>query len=214
MRFFVGAALLVTAQTFTLTQNDGPTKCAEEDMIKKGDHVSMHYNLSIDESSKSGKAGLTLDSTTWPKRQILTKKIGVGLMIPALDKGLIGVCKDANVTLIAPPEEAYGEKGVGGVSNQGVPPGATVKFDIKVVFVQDLPEPPSLFAEMDLDNDHKLTPDEIVKGLQRSDPSVTLASIETLLIHEDKNQDGFVSWDEFTMGPKGHTPPWANKDEL
>lgn len=133
-------------------------------------------------------------------------KIGVGAVIPGWDQGLIGLCKGAKAILVIPPDMGYGEKGAG----DDIPAGATLNFDVEVMTLTTPPEEPSLFAELDVNEDDRLSPAEVLAFFQKRNPDM-MALPEGLMENEDNDKDGFISWDEFS-GPKGKTPP--KKDEL
>ena len=80
--------------------------------------------------------------------------------------------------------------------------------------VAKAPPRPNLFAELDVDEDGYLTPEEILVHFKKQDPEAAEVP-EGLMEHEDKDKDGKVSWDEFS-GPKGDAPPSGKgkKDEL
>jgi hypothetical protein len=127
-------------------------------------------------------------------------------VIKGWDEGLIGLCKGAKATLVIPPEMGYGASGAGG----DIPGGATLKFDVEVMNIAEAAPEPNLFAELDVNEDGKLSTDEILAHFQKRDPS-TKELPAGLMDQEDKDKDGFVGWDEFS-GPKGTAPP--TKDEL
>ena len=127
-------------------------------------------------------------------------------VIPGWDQGLIGLCKGAKAILVIPPDMGYGEKGAG----DDIPGGATLNFDVEVMTLTTPPEEPSLFAELDVNEDARLSPAEVLTFFQKRNPDM-MALPEGLMEKEDTDKDGFISWDEFS-GPKGKTPP--KKDEL
>ncbi|CAE7528443.1 FKBP3 [Symbiodinium microadriaticum] len=155
----------------------------------------MHYTGTIDESSATGVKGKQFDSSI-PRGQTFDFQLGAGRVIKGWDEGLVGLCKGAKATLIVPPEEGYGDRGAGGE----IPGGATLRFDVEVVdFGGDAPPEPNLFKELDTSGDGKLSKDEVLaffvsQGKNELPPG--------LWESEDKNKDGFLSWDEFS-GPKG-----------
>ena len=100
----------------------------------------------------------------------------------------------------------YGEKGAG----DDIPGGATLNFDVEVMTLTTPPEEPSLFAELDVNEDDRLSSAEVLAFFQKRNPDM-MALTEGLMENEDNDKDGFISWDEFS-GPKGKTPP--KKDEL
>lgn len=98
-----------------------------------------------------------------------------------------------------PPEMGYGEEGAGGV----IPGGATLNFDIEVVAIsEDEPAGPNLFEMLDKNADGKLSLEEIEAFFEAQGAPMP----EGLMEDEDKDKDGFVSWEEFG-GPKGKAPP-------
>merc|ERR1719424_1372789 len=146
LRFIAAVALFVTARAAsepTVIVHDAPTTCADEDKIVKGKMIAVHFNITIDKSSAVGykEPVLIIDSTRFPRRKQYVTKIGVGAAIPAWDKGLIGLCNGANLTLIAPPELAYGDTGARGERHR-IPPNATLNFYMQVMHVWEAsPEP-------------------------------------------------------------------------
>ena len=91
-----------------------------------------------------------------------------------------------------------------------IPGGATLNFDVEVMSVDEAAPEPNLFADLDVSpKDGKLSPEEVLAHFQKQDPSVTKIP-DGLMEQEDKDKDGFITWEEFG-GPKGTAPP---KDEL
>jgi FKBP-type peptidyl-prolyl cis-trans isomerase len=108
------ALLASTAQGagLTVTQTGGPTEC--EERTAAGQHLSMHYTGTIDESSATGVKGSQFDSSI-PRGKTFDFPLGGGRVIRGWDEGLVGLCKGAKATLIIPPEMGYGDAGEGGV---------------------------------------------------------------------------------------------------
>jgi hypothetical protein len=204
--------LLITkihaATELSVTVYEGPTDCAEENKVRKGKSLTMHYTGSIDESSETGEIGKVFDSSH-NRGKAFEFTFGVGQVIKGWDHGLKGLCKGAKATLVIPPIMGYGARGAGGT----IPGGATLKFDVEVVGISDIedvsPEDePNIFGWLDENNDGKLSKEEIeayFSGQGREMP-------HRFMEEEDKDGDGFVSWDEFS-GPKGSAPADV-KDEL
>lgn len=178
-----------------LNQYDGPTDCDDEDRIMVFDFVEIHYNGTIDESSKTGEKGKEFE-TTRDRDAIHKFQIGEGIVMPGWEKGLIGVCKGAWVHLIIPPELGYREEGL----DHLVPPNATLHYDIHVVEVSDNPPlPPNIFQQIDKDGSGLLTKKEMQDYFQLK---LSKDMPKGLWEEEDVDGDGFVTWAEFN-GPKG-----------
>mmetsp|Transcript_4138 Transcript_4138/g.9395 ORF Transcript_4138/g.9395 Transcript_4138/m.9395 type:complete len:210 (+) Transcript_4138:76-705(+) len=174
-------------------------ECEDSEKVKPGDYLSMHYTGTIDESSPSGEKGEKFDSSR-DRDSTFDFTIGVGQVIKGWDEGIVGLCKGAKATLIVPSEYGYGEVGAG----DKIPGGATLNFDVEVVDITDPPErppTPNIFKQIDTDGDQKLSLEEITAYFKTMDKDVP----DGLMDSEDKDGDGFVSWDEFS-GPKGDSP--------
>mmetsp|Transcript_1891 Transcript_1891/g.3006 ORF Transcript_1891/g.3006 Transcript_1891/m.3006 type:complete len:202 (-) Transcript_1891:154-759(-) len=187
-------ALLATAMAggLTVTQTGGPTDCAEK--TAPGHHLSMHYTGTIDESSATGIPGKQFDSSI-PRGKTFDFNLGGGQVIKGWEEGLVGLCKGAKATLIIPPEMGYGARGAG----NDIPGGATLRFDVEVVDFGEGPPQRNLFKELDTNADGKLTQEEILAFFVSQGKNELP---DGLWEHEDKDKDGFVSWEEFS-GPKG-----------
>ncbi|CAJ1939057.1 unnamed protein product [Cylindrotheca closterium] len=192
------SSMATAATEFSINVYEGPTECDDENKVKVGDSLSMHYTGTIDESSETGEKGMQFDSSR-DRGNTFDFKIGQGMVIKGWDEGLIGVCKGAKATLVIPPDMGYGAQGAG----DAIPGGATLNFDVEVVEISDKdPEQPNLFEMLDEDGDGKLSKPEIEAFFVNQGGTMP----DGLWEDEDKDKDGFVSWEEFT-GPKGASPP-------
>merc|ERR1712032_1492686 len=194
----------VSEQDVKVTQYEGPKEC--ERRTKKGDFLSMHYTGKIDETSKTGEKGKKFDSSR-DRGQTFDFKLGAGNVIRGWDEGLVNLCKGAKATLVISPDYGYGARGAGG----DIPGGATLNFDVEVVDIKDAPAEsaapkPNIFNEIDGlaggEVDGLLTVEELTAYFKKHGRELP----DDLMTHEDKNEDGKVSWDEFS-GPKGDTDP-------
>jgi FK506-binding protein 14 len=178
----------------TVTQTAGPTEC--EVKTAPGMHVSMHYTGSIDASSATGTAGKQFDSSI-PRGKTFDFQLGAGKVIKGWEEGLVGLCRGAEATLVIPPEMGYGDRGAG----NDIPGGATLHFDVQVVdFSSNAPPAPNLFKELDIaPQDGKLSEGELLTYFAKHGEGKIP---DGLWENEDKNKDGFISWEEFG-GPKG-----------
>lgn len=191
------------AADLVIDQYEGPTECEDDQKVKSGDHLSMHYTGTIDESSLTGEKGKKFDSSR-DRGDTFDFQIGQGRVIKGWDQGIVGLCKGAKVNLVIPPELGYGESGAGA----DIPGGATLKFDVEVVDITEgPPPPPNYFEKIDTDGDGYLSEEEITAFFKTMGREVPEELWET----EDKDNDRRISWEEFS-GPKGDAPP--QKEEL
>ena len=79
---------------------DGVKECSDDDKVKKGDYLSMHYTGTIDESSETGEKGKKFDSSR-DRGATFDFQIGMGSVIKGWDEGIIGLCKGAKATLVS-----------------------------------------------------------------------------------------------------------------
>jgi hypothetical protein len=197
----LAATLVASASAATelkVTVTEGPTECEGLEKVAVGNYLSMHYTGTIDESSEYGERGAVFDSSI-PRGQTIDFEIGVGRVIPGWDEGLIGLCKGAKVTLVIPPEMAYGDEGAGGE----IPGGATLNFDVEIVDIAaEAPPAPNFFKMIDSSEDGIINKDEIAQYFKSKGMEVP----EGLWKDEDQDGDGLITWDEFS-GPKGDVDP-------
>ena len=88
----------------------------------QGDSVQVRYTGKL----LSGKVfdSNTADGITFP--------VGVGMVIPGWDDGILRLKKGDKATLLVPSELAYGEQGVPG----SIPPNSVLAFDIELLNVK------------------------------------------------------------------------------
>ena len=93
---------------------------------------------------------------------------------------------------------------------QGVRGDTTLRYDVEIVDIQ--PPIPNDFIKIDTNKDWEISYDEAKKYFDGLGQQVDL---DALFKDEDKDGDGFISWEEFT-GPKGGEPPpkKPTKEEL
>mmetsp|Transcript_853 Transcript_853/g.1075 ORF Transcript_853/g.1075 Transcript_853/m.1075 type:complete len:221 (-) Transcript_853:202-864(-) len=182
-----------------------PESC--ERKTKDGDYLSMHYTGTIDESSENGDKGSKFDSSV-DRGTPFSFQLGVGRVIKGWDQGLTDMCIGEKRTLIISPEMGYGSSGAGGA----IPGGATLNFEVECLDITDsapAQEQPNIFGQIDADDDSFLTKEELLGWFKTAQGLDSIP--DGLFEHEDKDEDGKISWDEFS-GPKGSKP--ADKDEL
>jgi len=74
------AAPALAATELKVDVYEGPTECADEDKVKAGSYLEMHYTGTIDESSETGEKGKQFDSSR-TRGQTFDFQIGQGMVI-------------------------------------------------------------------------------------------------------------------------------------
>jgi len=195
---WVSVSMLLTrglADKLEVEVYEGPKECDASNLVQSGKYLQMHYTGTIDETSKAGTPGKQFDSSR-DSGSTFDFKIGGGQVIQGWDEGLVGLCVGAKAILVIPPDMGYGEDGAG----DDIPGGSTLRFDVEVVGVSDEgPPEKNIFTDLDADSDGKLTKDEVLAYFKNEGQEEIP---EGLWDSEDKDGDGFISWEEFS-GPKG-----------
>lgn len=89
---------------------------------RPGDTVTIHYTGRLPD-------GTVFDNSVG--REPFTFILGVGMVIPGFDQGLIGMQVGGKRSLTIPPGLGYGAEGFG-----PVPPNATLMFDVELLNIQ------------------------------------------------------------------------------
>ncbi|XP_013887250.1 peptidyl-prolyl cis-trans isomerase FKBP14 [Austrofundulus limnaeus] len=127
--------------------------------------------------------------------------LGIREAIKGWDLGLQDMCAGEKRRLVIPPALAYGKEGKG-----KIPPESTLTFIVEVMEVRNGPRSHESFQEMDLNDDWRLSKDEVKAYLRKEferhgyPPNDTLHEnmTEDIFAKEDTNKDGFLSSREFT----------------
>lgn len=91
-----------------------------------------------------------------------------------------------------------------------IPANSTLIFEVEIVKIEDGPNPVNVFKEIDSDNDGKLSRKEVAEFLKKQlavnqpgqdAPADHSQILEEVFAHEDKDEDGFITREEFS-GPK------------
>lgn len=181
-----------------------PETC--DKVAEPGDTLKVHYTLWIHPTSISGEGGKQVESSHDDASGPLEFVIGAGRVIPAWDEGLLGHCVGEKLELVVPPEFGYREKGQG----EKIPPLATLHFEIELVDAIST----DMFAQMDTNSDGKINMDELAVFMKSTQGLNDEKIVKQIFEGEDKNQDGFIDWDEapFPKGKKKPSPfPAINK---
>jgi len=189
------------------------TKCANVDRIGADHYLTLHYNISIDQSSPKGDRGRKVD-TTYRRHEgqpdtdpIMIRMIDVNTD-PMLGwiKGMMGLCSGDFVTMVVPSDLAYGEEGDGGY----IPGGAVLKINVHIITAHPDPEKhfhqayinsaEKMFHEMDSNGDGIVTREEmeIYFDVPEDYPNRD-RFVEQHYQLADYNKDGTVSLEELKL---------------
>ncbi|KAM8734590.1 peptidyl-prolyl cis-trans isomerase FKBP14 [Acanthopagrus schlegelii] len=126
--------------------------------------------------------------------------LGIREALRGWDKGLQDMCKGERRKLTVPPSLGYGKEGKG-----KIPPSSTLIFDIELMDIQNGPRSHESFREMDLNDDWKLSREEVKEYLKKEfqkhgySPNDTHheVMVEDIFKNEDEDEDGFITVREF-----------------
>ncbi|XP_020493073.1 peptidyl-prolyl cis-trans isomerase FKBP14 [Labrus bergylta] len=127
--------------------------------------------------------------------------LGIKEVLKGWDKGLKDMCTGERRKLTVPPSLAYGKEGKG-----KIPPSSTLVFDIELMDIQNGPRSHESFRDMDLNDDWKLSRQEVTEYLKKEfekhgySPNDTHheVMVDDIFKNEDEDKDGFISAREFT----------------
>uniref|UniRef100_H3CUY9 peptidylprolyl isomerase n=1 Tax=Tetraodon nigroviridis TaxID=99883 RepID=H3CUY9_TETNG len=164
---------------------------------KYGDILLVHHEGYFE----NGTMFHNSTSRTDENQQPVWFTLGIKEVIKGWDKGLQDMCAGEKRKLVVPPALAYGKEGKG-----KIPPESTLTFIIEVLEIRNGPRSHESFQEMDLNDDWKLSKNEVKEYLRKEfarhgyPPNDTLHEnmVEDIFAKEDENKDGFISSREFT----------------
>ena len=90
-------------------------------ICSQGDRPHIHYKGFLQD-------GTEFDSS-YARHTPISFPAGHEFVIKCWDDAVIGMCVGEEISLICPPEIAYGDRGAGGV----IPPDATLRFEMRLV---------------------------------------------------------------------------------
>lgn len=190
---------------------EGPKKCSNKagdenpTKVEEGSIVGFHFTVTVDESSPGPpeSIGRKIESShdmgfapSFP--------VGQGKVIAGLDQGMIGLCKGAKAYIVVPPHLGYGRYGK---PEQGVKGDTVLRYDVEIITIQ--PPIPNDFVKIDANKDWKISRSEAKKYFEGLGQAINL---DSLWKDEDKDNDGYISWEEFT-GPKGGEGPPQKQEQ-
>ncbi|XP_061920193.1 peptidyl-prolyl cis-trans isomerase FKBP14-like isoform X2 [Entelurus aequoreus] len=163
---------------------------------KYGDMLLVHY-----EGYLESNGTMFHSSRTEGDKNPMWFTLGIREALKGWDKGLKNMCTGERRKLTIPPALAYGKEGKG-----KIPPGSTLVFDIELIDIRNGPRSHDSFREMDLNDDWKLSRQEVKAYLKKEfekhgySPNDTHheVMVEDIFKNEDEDKDGFISTREFT----------------
>merc|ERR1712048_995321 len=175
-----------------------PEECERKSAA--GDSLTMHYTGTLGSDGK----GEQFDSSVG--RDPFQFTLGQGMVIQGWDEGLKDMCIGEKRTLVIPPELGYGDRGAG----DAIPGGSTLHFDVELLAIGDAPPMENIFSEIDTDSDTQISRAEVIAYMEKMGAEGAEDHVDEIMQEEDKDNDGFISWHEFS-GPKGEEPPAAQE---
>ncbi|XP_055809518.1 uncharacterized protein LOC129879813 [Solanum dulcamara] len=175
-----------------------PDDCPRK--AKLTDVLTLHYKGTLEN-------GEVFDSS-YERNEPFSFQLGIGQVIRGWDKGLLDICEGEKRKLVIPPNLAYGD-----AAHDKIPAKSTLIFEVECLKVEDGPNPINVFKEIDSDQDGKLSRHEVGEFLKRqlsqaySQPGAQQdmqdhgSMLDEVFKHEDKDNDGYITRDEFS-GPK------------
>ncbi len=139
---FVGAFMLLSVDTNQLNDiNNSELDVQEQELnmenlkiedmqigegpeVQSGDTIVIHYTGTLEDGTK-------FDSS-YDRNQPFETPIGVGMVIPGWDQGVLGMKVGGKRKLTIPPELAYGQQGAGNI----IPPNSTLTFELELLEIK------------------------------------------------------------------------------
>lgn len=106
-------------------------KVGDGPVAKHGSQVVVHYTGWLYDTTKPENKGTKFDSSR-DRGEPFSFRLGVGQVIPGWDRGVDGMKKGGQRTLIIPADLAYGSHGAGGL----IPPNASLIFDVELLDIK------------------------------------------------------------------------------
>lgn len=172
---------------------DKPLMCYRKS--KYGDMLLVHYDGFLESNGTMFHSSRKLGD-----KKPVWFTLGIREALKGWDKGLQDMCTGERRKLTIPPSLAYGKEGKG-----QIPPGSTLIFDIELMDIQNGPRSHESFREMDLNDDWKLSREEVKEYLKKEfekhgySPNDTHheVMVDDIFKNEDEDKDGFISTREF-----------------
>ena len=124
MLILVAAIALGIASFRPATTRFTDVKLGAGPAAKAGDTLEVHYVGKLADGTK-------FDSSR-DRNTPFEIRLGAGMVIPGWDVGLAGMQAGGVRTLVIPPNQGYGEKGVPPV----IPPNSTLNFEVELLKIK------------------------------------------------------------------------------
>ncbi|XP_063308401.1 peptidyl-prolyl cis-trans isomerase FKBP14 [Pelobates fuscus] len=201
MKLILLAVLLALAWGALIPEPEVQIEVMEKPFIckrrtKYGDMLLIHFEGFLE------KNGSQFHSTYKDNNgQPVWFTLGIKEVIKGWDKGLKDMCVGEKRKLAIPAALAYGKEGKG-----KIPPESNLIFHIDLIEIRNGPRSHESFQEMDLNDDWKLSKDEVKEylrlefqkhGNQVNDSQHDIL-VESIFEKEDEDSDGYISAREFT----------------
>ncbi|XP_053570171.1 peptidyl-prolyl cis-trans isomerase FKBP14 [Bombina bombina] len=199
MMLFLLVALFAFANGALIPEPEVQIEVQEKPFIchrktKYGDMLLVHFEGFLENET-------LFHSTYKENNQPVWFTLGIKEVIKGWDKGLKDMCVGEKRKLVVPPSLGYGKEGKG-----KIPSESTLIFHIKLMEIRNGPRSHESFQEMDLNDDWKLSKEEVKAYLksefERHGTAVNETHhevlVESIFEKEDEDNDGFISSREFT----------------
>ncbi|CAI9545282.1 unnamed protein product [Staurois parvus] len=201
MEVMVLAALLACAGAALIPEPEVQVAVVEKPYIckrktKNGDMLLVHFEGFL-ESNGTRFHSTYADNNNQP----VWFTLGIKEAIKGWDKGLKDMCVGEKRKLVIPSSLAYGKEGKG-----KIPPESTLIFHINLIDIRNGPRSHESFQEMDLNDDWRLSKEEVKAYLKTEfekhgspmNETQHEVLVESIFEKEDEDSDGFISAREFT----------------
>lgn len=200
MKLLLLAALLALASGALIPEPEVEIEVLEKPFLcrrqsKYGDMLLVHFEGFLQ------KNGSRFHSTYTEGNQPVWFTLGIKEVVKGWDKGLKDMCVGEKRKLAVPAALAYGKEGKG-----KIPPDSNLIFHIELLDLRNGPRSHESFQEMDLNDDWKLSREEVKEYLRQEfqkhgnqlNDSQNAILVESIFEKEDEDHDGYISAREFT----------------
>jgi len=167
--YFFTVILMVGGSDLIVRSSFRPQGCDEMRKSKDGDKVLIHYEASVDYSTRTGSKGMVFDSSRKrdePFDFVLGQAIAK--VTQGVDKGCLDMCVGEKRVVTIPPELGFGDQG----ALPNIPGGATLRYEIECLNIstptmREALLPGNVWTEIDEDENWKVTKPEMAKWFKQ-----------------------------------------------